>query len=96
MTTATITRNPGFLDKASARKPEVVRVPEMGFVMIDGHGDPNTTSGYADAIQVLYSMSYTLKFALKKELGLRYRVAPLEGLWWADEMAGFSQERMGD
>jgi hypothetical protein len=41
-------------------------------------------------------LSYTLKFALKKELGLQYRVAPLEGLWGADDMAEFSQERKGD
>jgi len=65
-------------------------------VMIDGHGDPNTSAEYADAIQGLYSLSYTLKFALKKELGLLYRVAPLEGLWWADNIAEFSQERKGD
>ena len=43
--------------------------------MIDGHGDPNTSGEYAEAIQALYSLSYTLKFALKKELGLVYRVA---------------------
>jgi hypothetical protein len=74
-------------------KPEIVRVPEMGFAMIDGRGDPNTSSLYAEAIQALYSLSYTLRFALKKELGLQYRVAPLEGLWWAEDMAAFSQER---
>jgi hypothetical protein len=68
----------------------------MGFVMIDGHGDPNTSSEYAEAIQALYSLSYTLKFALKTEFGLKFRVAPLEGLWWADDMAEFSQERKGD
>jgi hypothetical protein len=96
MTTATITRNRELLYKASARKPEILRVPEIGFAMIDGHGNPNTSSEYADAIQALYSLSYTLKFALKRELGLQYRVAPLEGLWWADDMAEFSPERKGD
>ncbi len=59
-----------LLYKASAREPVVVRVPEMGFVMIEGEGDPNTSPAYADAIQGLYSLSYTLKFALKRELGL--------------------------
>jgi hypothetical protein len=96
MTTATITRNRELLYKASPRKPEIVRVPEMRFVMIDGRGDPNTSTGFADAIQALYSLSYTLKFALKKELGLNDRVAPLEGLWWADDMADFGPERKGD
>lgn len=95
MTTATLVTEREHLYKASAREPEIVRVPEIGFVMIDGHGDPNTSTEYADAIQTLYSLSYTLKFTLKKELGLQYRVAPLEGLWWADDMVEFSQERKG-
>ncbi len=96
MTTATITRDRELLYKASARQPEIVRIPEMTFVMIDGRGDPNTSREYADAIQALYSLSYALKFALKKELGFEYRVAPLEGLWWADDMAEFRQERKSD
>ena len=96
MTTATLVTEREHLYKASAREPEIVRVPEIGFVMIDGHGDPNTSTEYADAIQTLYSLSYTLKFTLNKELGLQYRVAPLEGLWWADDMVEFSQERKGD
>ena len=64
--------------------------------MIDGQGDPNTSPGYADAIQALYSLSYTLKFALKRELGLQYRVGPLEGLWWSEDMAEFSEDRKDD
>ena len=96
MTTATLVTEREQLYKASVREPTIVRVPEIGFVMIDGHGDPNTSTEYADAIQTLYSLSYTLKSTLKKELGLQYRVAPLEGLWWADDMVEFSQERKGD
>ena len=79
--------------KASAHGPELVRVPELAFIMIDGHGDPNTSAEYKDAIEALYGLSYTLKFALKKELGLIYRVGALEGLWWADDMADFAAER---
>jgi hypothetical protein len=84
------------LYKASAGKPEIVLVPEMSFVMIDGHGDPNTSQDYEDAIEALYTLSYTLKFALKKEQGLQFRVGPLEGLWWAEDMAAFDLERKGD
>jgi len=69
---------------------------EMSFVMIDGHGDPNTSQDYEDAIEDLYALSYTLKFALKKEQGLQYRVGPLEGLWWAEDMDAFDLERKGD
>lgn len=87
---------PGDLYRASARGPELVRVPDLAFAMIDGHGDPNTSTEYADALGALYAISYTLKFALKKELGLTYRVGPLEGLWWAEDMAGFATGQKAD
>lgn len=81
------------LYRASARMPELVQVPEFTFVMIDGHGDPNTSPDYKAAIEALYGLAYTLKFALKNELGLSYRVGALEGLWWADDMIDFTTER---
>src|SRR6266498_4597889 len=68
----------------------------MSFVMIDGDGDPNTSKDYKDAIEGLSALSYPLKFALKKEQGLQYRVGPLEGLWWAEDMSAFDLERKGD
>lgn len=87
---------PEELYRAKRGRPEMVQVPELGFVMFDGRGDPNTATCYADAIQVLYSVSYTLKFALKKEIGLQYRVHPLEGLWWAEDMDQFTAGRKAD
>lgn len=61
--------------------------------MLDGEGDPNTSQAFQDAIGVLYPLSYTLKFMIKKgEIGIDYGVLPLEGLWWADDMASFSVE----
>ncbi|WP_457593969.1 GyrI-like domain-containing protein [Hydrogenimonas sp.] len=75
----------------SAKKVEVVDVPTMNFLMIDGEGDPNRSESFQDAIEVLYPLSYTLKFMVKKgEIGIDYRVMPLEGLWWADDMSSFS------
>ena len=94
--TSTLVNDRELLYKASAREPVIVRVPEMGFVMIDGRGDPNTSPTYVDAIQALYSLSYTLKFALKRELRLQYRVSPLEGLWWGDDMTDFNEDRKDD
>ena len=67
----------------------LVDVPEMNFLRIDGHGDPNTSPDYQAAVEALYAMSYGLKFALKPQ-GLDYVVAPLEGLWWVEDMALFS------
>lgn len=80
----------GDLYRASPRAPELVSVPGLAFIMIDGHGDPNNSTEYRDALQAVYSLSYTLKFAIKKELGIDYHVGALEGLWWADDMLSFS------
>jgi len=81
------------LYKAPRREPELVRVPEIGFAMIDGRGDPNTSPAYKDAIEALFSLSYALKFAIKREQGLDYRVGPLEGLYWADDMRRFAERK---
>jgi hypothetical protein len=70
-----------------------VEVPEMAFAMIDGHGDPNVVPEYRDAVQALYTVSYTAKFALKRAPGgLDYGVMPLEGLWWVPDMTTFSTD----
>jgi hypothetical protein len=67
----------------------VVDVPPMQFLMIDGHGDPNTAQEFSDAVEALYAVSYKLKFTSKKELGKDYVVMVLEGLWWAEDMSAF-------
>ncbi len=68
----------------------IVDVPDMSFAMIDGVGDPNTSKEYQDSVDALYSVSYTLKFMIKKQNELLdYVVMPLEGLWWADDMGAF-------
>jgi hypothetical protein len=73
------------------RTPVIVDVPELRFLMVDGHGDPNSSPEYAHAIEALYSISYTLKFTLKNAPdGLDYAVMPLEGLWWAKDMSTFA------
>ncbi len=82
------------LYRPSARKVEAVDVPRMNFLMIDGKGDPSTSQDFKDAIGVLYPLSYTLKFMIKKgEIGVDYGVLPLEGLWWADDMSSFVDDR---
>ena len=72
--------------------PSVVEVPKLTFVMIDGHGDPNTSPEYADAVSALYAVSYVAKFALKRAGLIDYAVMPLEGLWWVPDMTTFSVE----
>ncbi len=81
------------LYKAKAQKCEMVDVPPFNYLMIDGQGDPATVPEYMQAMEALYSVSYTLKFMMKKETGLDFKVMALEGLWWADNMAEFSMDR---
>jgi hypothetical protein len=78
----------------SAKKVELVDVPEMNFLMVDGAGNPNSTQSYAEAIEALYALSYALKFMVKKgEIAIDYGVMPLQCLWWADDMNAFTQDR---
>jgi hypothetical protein len=81
---------------AAPADPVVVEVPERGFLMIDGVGDPNTSPEYAAAVAALYPIAYGLRAAVQDATGDAYTVMPLEGLWWADDMANFSVERKGD
>jgi hypothetical protein len=78
----------------SAREVALVEVPGMDFLMADGAGDPNTSPDFQAAAEALYSLSYALKFMIKKGQGIDYAVLPLEGLWWAEDMEAFSPERL--
>jgi hypothetical protein len=71
----------------------LVDVPAMQFLMVDGQGDPNTAVAYQEALQALYAVAFKLKFLSKNELGRDYVVPPLEGLWWAQDMASFALQR---
>jgi hypothetical protein len=73
----------------SVQAVSVVDVPPMNFLLVDGEGNPNTSQAYAEAVEALYSLAYALKFKIKKECEIDYLVMPLEGLWWADDMATF-------
>lgn len=81
------------LYKPSAKEVIQVDIPNMNYLMADGEGDPNTSKEFSDAVEALFSVSYTVKFKIKKgELAIDYGVMPLEGLWWADDMSKFSIE----
>lgn len=72
---------------------DVVEVPPLQYLMVDGHGDPNTSGAYGDAISALFGVAYKLKFASKRELERDYVVMPLEALWWSDDMSSFTTDR---
>jgi hypothetical protein len=71
----------------------VLEVPPARYLMIDGRGDPNTDPSYIAAIAALYPVADTLKFASRNDHGRDYVVPPLEGLWWAGDMASFTDAR---
>ena len=76
--------------RPSGRAIGVVDVPAINFLMVDGAGDPNTAQAYKDAIEALFSVAYTLKFARRKAgKGPDFAVMPLETLWWSDDMGDF-------
>jgi hypothetical protein len=77
------------LYQPSAKEVVQVEVPALRFLMIDGEGDPNASVRYEEAVQALFSVSYTTKFMVKKRTQADYAVMPLEGLWWADDMSAF-------
>lgn len=79
--------------KAKNHELQIIDIPERQYLMIDGHGDPNTSQEFTDAVQALYPVAYKMKFASKQELGRDYVVMPLEGLWWAEDMSTFTTAR---
>jgi hypothetical protein len=80
-----------YLYQPSAKKPEFVKVPKMQFAMVDGAiekgSEPGKSPMFAEATQALYSISYTLKFMLKKRKtnAVDYPVMALEGLWGVED-----------
>jgi hypothetical protein len=78
----------GRLLKAGEAKPEIVDLPQLQFLMIDGQGDPEHSHEFQDAIGALYTLSYGAKFAMKKS-GVDVHVMPLEALWWTAGRGNF-------
>lgn len=73
---------------SSRQKPTLIDIPPLNFIMIDGEGKP-TGKTYQDAIQILYSLTYTIKMSKKGTKLIdgyyEYVVPPLEGLWYLED-----------
>ena len=79
-----------YLPKA---KPEIIRIPSMNFIAVDGSGDPNEEGGeYKEAVGLLYAVAYTIKMSKKGSHQIEgyfdYVVPPLEGFWRQDGVNG--------
>ncbi len=74
-------------------KPQIVTVPKMNYIAVRGKGNPNDEDGeYKNALNVLYSLAYTLKMSYKTDYKIdgffQYVVPPLEGFWWQEGIKG--------
>ena len=74
----------------SSKEPSCIEIPSMQFLMIDGMDARPESKDFQEAITALFSVSYKTKFSIKKSRGTDYAVMPLEGLWWAKDMADFT------
>jgi hypothetical protein len=79
------------LYRAPTGSCELVEVPELKYLMVDGRGDPATAAPFQDAMQALYSVAYTAKFT-SKALGRDFKVMPVEGLWWSEDPQAFATD----
>jgi hypothetical protein len=79
------------LYQPSARKVEIVEVPELLFLMVDGHIEkgksPGDSPAFLEAVQALFAAAYALKFQskLRKKDAIAYPVMALEALWWVED-----------
>ena len=82
---------------AATTVPAIVEVPELGFLMIDGAGEPGEPGGpaFTEAIGALYGAAYSAKFALKTA-GSDHVVMPLEALWTSPGEESVDLDHPGD
>ncbi|WP_044477760.1 GyrI-like domain-containing protein [Paenibacillus antibioticophila] len=70
-----------YLPKSS---PEIIQVPNMNFIMVEGSGDPNGEE-FSRAVEALYSLCYAVRMSYKSkdvpEGYYEYTVFPMEGVW---------------
>ncbi|MCG3129091.1 MAG: hypothetical protein CHACPFDD_04000 [Phycisphaerae bacterium] len=66
----------------------LVDVPEMRYVMIDGHGAADRTA-LDHAVKWLFAAIYPIKRIARQRMGKDFVDPPLEGLWWADDVQDF-------
>ncbi|MFZ2166593.1 MAG: GyrI-like domain-containing protein [Propionibacteriaceae bacterium] len=70
-----------------------VLVPPIRYLAVDGHGDPNTAPEYASAVEALFAVGYSVKFALRGRTGDDIVAGPLEGLWSSPDPTAFADRR---
>ncbi len=78
--------------RATAGRYDVVDVPPLQYLALDGHGDPNGPA-FTEAVEALYPVAYALKAIGRRDHGRDHVVMPLEGLWSADDWRAYTSAR---
>lgn len=65
---------------SARRLPGLIEVPPLNYLMVDGTGGPYGAA-YRAAVEALFAVSYSIKFAIRRESGVDFGVMPLESLW---------------
>jgi hypothetical protein len=69
------------LYNAPSKKPSIVEVPALNYIMVNGHGHPDEQS-FQDAASTIFPVAYIMKFNIKaKKPEHDYVVMPLEVKW---------------
>ena len=63
-----------------------VEVPRMKLFMIDGEGNPDDEP-FGQALRWLWAVVHPVKRIARERMGKNFVEPPLEGLWWAEDVA---------
>lgn len=80
---------------SAKRDFQLVDVPELRYLTVDGRGNPNISPEYTAALETLYGVAYAVKFDSKNSLDRDFVVGPLEGLWRAEDPTTFTRGDKG-
>jgi hypothetical protein len=81
------------LYRATTRRIDVVDVPAMKFLMVDGSCDGNNYDEFRNGIEGLFALSQAMKAAIARtHIGFEYAVMPLESLWWVRGTCEYTPE----
>lgn len=82
------------------KKPVEIELPKMKYIVVEGEGDPNTSKEFQNNIEVLYSLSYTIRMMPKSGFTpagyYEYVVYPLEAIWSMKDGKDFTGENKDD
>ena len=72
--------------------PRLVRVPQLRFLYLDGHGDPNTSP----ELRARPAYAVVRREVRHQEVRRTAPVSPLEGLFWSEDPAAFTKGDKAD